>query len=346
MIFRDLVKRQFSVPICIWMSERMPKSEDDILGIIDRHFSRASADFIIGRGDDCAILKTCGNLAVSTDLFLEDVHFRRSYFTPEETGWKALAVNLSDLAATGALPIAFSLGLAVPKDIDDGWLDRFFKGLSAIAEKYKSPLSGGDLSSSDKIQICVTIFGNAPEKAQLARKVSQPGDAIFCVGALGLSSLGLEQLETNGRMEAIKNWPEACKAHLMPEPKIEEGRILAKLAAAGLRIGLMDISDGLARDLPRLLKEDQGADLHIARQNIPAELLRSCELDENKAALKLACGGEDYGLLGSCPSDSLPELKQAIPDLWKIGVANKTGKLFCNGVQLVQGFDHFAKDAQ
>ena len=108
-------------------------SEDGILACLGRHFPQTGPSLLLGRGDDCAVLRGGKPLAVSSDLFLEDVHFRRSYFTPEETGYKALAVNVSDLAACGARPAAFTLCLGLPGWVDEPWLDAFFSGMAGLA---------------------------------------------------------------------------------------------------------------------------------------------------------------------------------------------------------------------
>ena len=124
-----------------------PGSEDDILKRLSLHFPDTPETLLIGRGDDCAMLRPGGPLCVSNDLFLEDVHFRRSYFTPEDVGYKALAVNISDLAACGARPQAFTLGLGLPDDVDVAWLDAFFAGMADAARPWRMALAGGDLSA-------------------------------------------------------------------------------------------------------------------------------------------------------------------------------------------------------
>lgn len=108
------------------MSQPSRTSEDSILACLARHFPATHPSLLLGRGDDCAVFRAGTPLCVSSDLFLEDVHFRRSYFTPEEIGHKALAVNVSDIAACGGRPVAFTLALGLPDDVDAAWLDRFF----------------------------------------------------------------------------------------------------------------------------------------------------------------------------------------------------------------------------
>ena len=244
-------------------------SEDHILARIASHFPNEGPDVLLGRGDDCAVLGVSGPLCVSTDLFMEDVHFRRSYFTPEDIGWKALAVNLSDLAADGARPMGFTVGLSLPPDADMALVDGLCAGMAELAAQASVPLVGGDLSRADKLHLCLTVFGQA-EKT-LLRGEAQPGDVIFLIGRTGLARAGLLLLEERGRA-ALNEWPIPCEAHLRPAPRLKEGMRLSRLAAdwgrekgdptCG-RLGLMDLSDGLARDLPRLVGPGMGADIDM-----------------------------------------------------------------------------------
>ncbi|MFQ8890572.1 MAG: thiamine-phosphate kinase [Bilophila wadsworthia] len=191
-------------------------SEDHILARIASHFPNEGPDVLLGRGDDCAVLGVSGPLCVSTDLFMEDVHFRRSYFTPEDIGWKALAVNLSDLAADGARPMGFTVGLSLPPDADMALVDGLCAGMAELAAQASVPLVGGDLSRADKLHLCLTVFGQA-EKT-LLRGEAQPGDVIFLIGRTGLARAGLLLLEERGRA-ALNEWPIPCEAPCAPRPQ-------------------------------------------------------------------------------------------------------------------------------
>ena len=151
-------------------------SEDSILTCLGRHFPQTGPSLLLGRGDDCAVLKGARPLAVSSDMFLEDVHFRRSYFTPAETGYKALAVNVSDLAACGARPAGFTLCLGLPGWVDAAWLDAFFSGMAGLAAEHNMVLAGGDLSSCERLHISVTVWGEPADPGTfLVRGGSMPG---------------------------------------------------------------------------------------------------------------------------------------------------------------------------
>ena len=329
-------------------------SEDGILKRLSRHFPDTHDALLIGRGDDCAMLRPGGPLCVSTDLFLEDVHFRRSYFTPADIGYKALAVNTSDLAACGARPLAFTLALGLPGGVDDAWLDAFFSGMAEAARPWRMALAGGDLSRCDRLSVSITVWGEAygaPENAVfLARGGAMPGDSIFLVGQVGLARVGLAVLEKQGRA-ACDRWPAACAAHLRPLPRVDAGLMLARAGSNARPPVLMDVSDGLARDLPRLLGRTGngnafGAALLLPRGRLHPEVNHYAEAHGLDPVEQALLGGEDYALLGACAPDMLPPLHAAIPDLWTIGVVTEEG-LTCNNRSLegLEGFDHFREEA-
>ena len=328
-------------------------SEDNILACIDRHFPTAHPHLLLGRGDDCCVLADSGPLCVSTDLFMEDVHFRRSYFTPQEIGYKALAVNLSDLAACGSRPLGFSAGLALPPDADAELVDALFGGMAQAAAPpgacFNAALSGGDLSRAEKLHLCITVFGDTPDAGALKRGGLHPGDRLFVIGEPGLAGVGLARLEAEGRA-ALRHFPAACAAHLRPRPLVAEGLRLAALARAGSgkrpRLALMDVSDGLARDLPRLLGSPAlGADLRLPPPH--PEVLRQARETcgalpaEDKAEELMLLGGEDYALLGACAPGLETVLASALPEAVFIGRVSDRPGVRCSGRPVSGGFDHF-----
>lgn len=327
-------------------------SEDHILACIDRHFPGKGEQVLLGRGDDCAVLDVTGPLCISTDLFMEDVHFRRSYFTPEDVGWKALAVNLSDLAACGARPVGFTVGLALPGDADMELVDSLCAGMAEVAGDM--PLVGGDLSRAERLHLCVTVFGQA-EKT-LLRGIAEPGDMIFMAGRAGLARTGLGLLEKHGRA-ALVDWPDACNAHLRPVPRLRDGMRLSTLSAmtenAGRsgRIGLMDLSDGLARDLPRLVGKGRGAaiSLPMPHQEI-ARLMASrcgtgtlCQQEGlSAAARQMFLGGEEYALIGTCAPDLASQVMVTLAEATVLGRVTDSEGILVDGVRIGGGFDHFS----
>ena len=329
---------------------RAPSSENAVLALVDKYFATAHPSLLLARGDDCAVLRPSGPLCLSTDLFLEDVHFRRAYFTPREIGHKALAVNASDLAACGAKPLAFTLSLGLPPDVGLDMLEGLFAGMSALAERLQMGLAGGDLSRSDKLCLSITAWGEGGGRSGegrhwLSRGGVQPGEAIFLIGAVGLARVGLALLESEGR-KAVEEWPAACAAHLMPQPWVEAGQILSLLGQKEDPPALMDVSDGLARDLPRLLgmpRSGLGAELLIPEAMLHKELARYAHSRGKHPAHEAYLGGEDYALLGACSPRLLSSLHTALPDLWEIGTVTANGNIRLNGALVREdlGFDHF-----
>jgi thiamine-monophosphate kinase len=363
-------------------------SEDHVLSLIDAYFPRRHPGLLLGRGDDCAEFVSASPLALSSDLFLENVHFRRSYFTAEEVGHKALAVNLSDLAAAGAFPLGFSLGLICPADLDADWLEAMFKGMAALARESDIPLVGGDISAGSSLGFCITVWGGASDaKGLFLRRGARAGDILFTLSPqsaqggcnLGLARLGLEVLEKQGRA-AIKSYPAACAALLAPKPMLAAGQALVN-AMPGLLlepgwpdlpapIYAMDLSDGLARDLPRLLgglaqqyaagqEADPGAalgaDLTFEAENLHPELLAYHAGAEQKAISLALSGGDEYALLCACSPEKLDALRNALcnsmcaeakPFMQILGTVSEVPGIRRQGTDIGAmipggGFDHF-----
>ena len=332
-----------------------PFSENAILACMDKYFATAHPSLLLARGDDCAVLRPSGPLCLSTDLFLEDVHFRRAYFTPQEIGHKALAVNVSDLAACGAKPLAFTLGLGLPPDVDLSMLEGVFAGMSALAERLRMGLAGGDLSRSDKFCFSITVWGEGDARSGagchwLSRSGAQPGDVLFLIGSAGLARIGLELLESEGR-KIMQKWPAACAAHLMPQPQVDAGQILSRLGQTEHPPVLMDVSDGLASDLPRLLgmpRSGLGAELLIPEALLHRELTQYARAHGKDPVREAYLGGEDYALLGACSPRLLSALHTALPGLWEIGVVTDSDGIRLNGARVREdlGFDHFHETAE
>ena len=247
------------------------------------------------------------------------------------------------------------MGLTLTGREDEAWLTDFCRGVKTVCDDFSLALSGGDLARSSLVNVCVTAWGELPEALPqgLRRGAAEEGDVVFLVGSVGLARLGLSLLERASSPEEAEevkcDWPEVCARHLRPKPLAREGEAVARFALrhdAGNRIGLMDVSDGLARDLPRLLasrRSGLGADIALAEDILPEELLRFAS-DTGVSAPEFAFeGGEDYALAGTCPEALWPELARELnaPAL-ALGRVRRGGITLNGRTPASAGFDHFA----
>jgi thiamine-monophosphate kinase len=269
--------------------------------LIDRFFARRASEIsyprkaALGIGDDCALLAPPAGemLAISTDMLVEGRHFFADV-DPKALGHKALAVNLSDLAAMGAQPQAFTLAFSLPK-ADADWLSAFSDGLFELAERHGCELIGGD-TTGGPLNLCLTVFGSVPPRAALRRDAAQPGDDIWISGTLGdaRASLGVQRGEWAADAADAQAFRRAME---WPEPRVALGIALRGVARAAL-----DISDGLAGDLMHILERSK------LNATVDADALpRSDALRRLAADIQRRCtiaGGDDYELCFTAPSSA------------------------------------------
>ena len=258
----------------------------------------------IGIGDDCAIISANDHedWLVTTDLLMEDVHFLRNAITPEQLGYKSLAVNLSDIAAMGGTPIGSFLSIAIPSDIDVEFLDAFMKGYHELSAKYDTPLLGGDTTGSLKhLAINVCVIGKCKKGNARKRSMAHLGDAVCVTGNLGDSAGGLQVILNNLTMVGEHDYLRL--KHHLPEPRLKEGMFLAVNLSVH---AIIDISDGIASDLKHVLNAS-GVSAHIQLDELPlSEQLVSVANKQGWNAIDLAVGGgEDYELLFTVAQDNL-----------------------------------------
>ncbi|BBD09942.1 thiamine-phosphate kinase [Desulfovibrio ferrophilus] len=325
------------------MPQAAPASEQEFLTLIDRHFPNAHQHMPVARGDDCVQLVCPPDMVLSGDLFLQDIHFRTSYFSPADIGWKALAVNISDIAAMGCKPLGFSLGLMVPpaaQGLSGDFWNELFQGMAALAALHDLPLTGGDLSQAPMLGLNITIWGEpGPQGRVLQRRRCWPDDVLLTVGRFGLVRTGLMALEQKGP-QAIEQYPQAVAAHLRPHPRVTEG---LELAARRAVRGCMDLSDGLAQDLPRFLGPALGAQLDIPKDTLHPETLAWTKKQGLNPVQFAYLGGEDYALLACVAPAEADVILGAIPDATRIGTVTGTPGITLNGNPVPSaGFDHFA----
>jgi thiamine-monophosphate kinase len=278
-------------------------SPSDPLGefdLIQRFFKtgaqalQSNPSIALGIGDDCALLRpTTGHeIAITTDMLVEGRHFL-SGANPELLGRKALAVNLSDLAAMGAKPLGFTLALALPK-ADAAWLEGFSNGLFSMANGHSCSLIGGD-TTAGPLNICITAFGSIPTEKAIQRKGAKVGEDIWVSGELGDARLTLAALRHEVLLSDVDLKQIEHRMH-QPTPRVELGIHLRGIASAAL-----DVSDGLLGDLKHILRESQ-VDAQIFLDLLPKSitLQKQSETIQNQFA---ACGGDDYEICFTAPSD-------------------------------------------
>lgn len=298
------------------------KGEFGFIDFIKEHFK--APDGVMGIGDDCAVLPIwpirsypawqwrkmenmpgvtfptdSGELLVSTDLLMEGVHFLREESSPEDVGWKAAAVNLSDIAAMGGVPIATFLSIALPKDAQEEWAERFIKGYAEISDLFDVPLLGGDTTSSLRdLAINVCVLGRCPSGKAIKRSGARPGDVIYVTGPLGDSAAGLQAILNN--LERTEDVATLIHRHKRPIPRLRAGTDLIDTGVVG---AMMDISDGIASDLRHILKASGvGAVVELDKLPLSEELMKVCQ-EQNWNAYELATGGgEDFELLFTAPA--------------------------------------------
>jgi thiamine-monophosphate kinase len=274
--------------------------------------SRKKGILSLGIGDDCAVLRPRRNqeVVVTTDLSLENVHFNRQWHPPESVGHRCLARGLSDLAAMGARPEAAFLSLALPEELTGEWMERFFNGFMALAERCQVPLAGGDTAKAPMVIADIVLLGSVPRGEALLRSAARAGDLLYVTGALGGSAaelLALEQRPENFRQSSTAGHP-----HLFPEPRLAAGRKTRRLATAAI-----DVSDGLSTDLAHLC-EESGLAAEIDAAALPIDA---------RATLEQALhGGEDYELLfAASPKKLIPKHLGGV-SVHRIGRMKKRGK--------------------
>lgn len=275
------------------------KGEFELIDFISAHFEIPEG--MVGIGDDCAIV--CGeteDTLVTTDMLLEGVHFLREKASPEDIGWRAAAVNLSDIAAMGGTPVATFLSIALPKDAQGEWAERFIRGYADISDRFSVPLLGGDTTSSLRdIAINVGVRGRCAHGKALGRCGARVGETIFVTGTLGDSGAGLKALL--GDLERTPEVEYLIGRHLRPTPRLREGRALL---ATGMVGAMMDISDGLASDLKHILRASGvGAEVELTSLPLSTQLKSVCREQHWRASKIAATAGEDFELLLTAPRE-------------------------------------------
>ena len=282
-------------------------TEDELVAVVRKLLAGEAPGVRLGIGDDAALIDLGDRLGIlTTDLLVEDVHFRLRTISPRELGYKAIAVNVSDVAAMGGSPRYGLVSLALPRDVEIAWVVELYGGVRDAANEYAMPVVGGDTSLSDRIVLSVTVTGEVAKGGAVTRAGARPGDRLVVTGVLGASAGGLQLAEADPetvRSALGSEWArELLAAHVRPQARVGEGQTLAQAGATAM----MDLSDGLAIDLARLCRESAvGAAVDLARVPVaPAlgPLAKVLPIVPLELALS---GGEDYELLAALPGHAV-----------------------------------------
>jgi len=318
-------------------------------GLIDRigkSATRNAKKAPVGIGDDAAalLLSPSSTLLATTDMLIEGVHFDLRTTDLYSLGWKAAAVNVSDIAAMGGVPRFCLTSIGMPPSLTVEDIMEFYRGVTTCLKKFGAMLVGGDTCASPKnFVISVTMLGESERKRMITRSGALPGDLIYVTGTLGDSAAGLELLTAGSRLQA-PGAKRLIEKHLRPVPRVAEGR---KLALSGLASAMIDVSDGLSSDLGHICEQSGvGAEVFADRIPLSKELRSVSSLGRPVLAYALS-GGEDYELLFTSPVEREMEIMSLRLRATVIGAITRT-----RGMRLVTeqgeshslapgGYDHF-----
>ena len=316
--------------------------EFDFIADIRKMFARVPNNNFEGIGDDCAVLPMGDEVLVFTsDMLNEGVHFLADKSTAYQIGYKSLMVNISDVVAMGAKPVATLLSLALPEERFGVWSADFMRGYHAASKKYGVKLVGGDTSKSKSgVCVSVTAIGRAPQANVKRRSSAKVGDVVMVTGKLGASAVGLRDV-LSGKI-TTRN----AKIHLMPEARVEEGVWLGEQPEVR---AMMDISDGIASDLQHILDESKKRAV-VVEKSIP--------IAKGATLADALCGGEDYELLLTVDRRKADDLSQRFEakfgkplynivkivkpnyDVYEIGIEQEGGDVLCSSAGW-GGYRHF-----
>lgn len=333
----------------------MEISEDELIAAITRLLSGDAPGVIVGLGDDAAVLApTAGHQLLTTDLLVEGVHFDLAAISPRDLGAKAVTVNVSDIAAMGGSPRAALASIALTQDVEASWVMELYGGMRDACAEYAVALVGGDTNRGDLVVVSVCVAGEVAPGRAVRRSGARPGDAIVVTGSLGAAAGGLAVSRTQAAKTAevlSRPWGrELVDAFERPVARVGEGQMLARCGATAM----MDLSDGLAKDLSRLCRASGvGGRVELAAVPVSRALREGgASLGVDPLALALG-GGEDYELLATLGPDDVEVGRRELDE--RFGVTLTSVGTIVEGAGLVAldpdggeapleaaGWDHFA----
>ncbi len=310
-----------------------------------------SSELMVGINDDAAVFKAHEQLSLlTTDAFVEGVHFDLKYMSFHDVGWRLLAANLSDIAAMGGIPEYAVLTVALRDDLTVGAVDDFYRGMSGIAQQFSVDIIGGDTTRTpDRLFFSLTIYGRVERERLVLRSGAREEDAVLVTGSPGNSIAGLEILKLQ-RASLLEKFPEAVKQHRTPQPRVREARHLVE----NFHIhAMIDVSDGVASEIGHVCQSsDVGARLYADKIPLSAAARNIAEMQGAKPLSYALYGGEDFELLFTAPKSESTSIIRELKTVFNLQCSN-IGKITSldKGVMLIdgeraaplaaQGFDHF-----
>jgi thiamine-monophosphate kinase len=292
-------------------------------------------------GDDAAVLPTepGKSIVITSDVLVDGVHFSDRTTPPESAGWRAIAANLSDLAAMGAAPLGITVGLGLPKTTPVEWVEKLYQGMAACLDQYGGALVGGDLCRSPVITVAITAFGQVDPNYVIQRSTAQPGDAIFVTGFHGSSRAGLEMLLNS---DSAPERASLIRAHQYPIPRFDIPQLTSRVSG-------MDSSDGLADAVLQICRMSEvGAKLD--RALIPIDPALKQWVTAEKAIEWALYGGEDFQLVLCLPFEEAKLWVEQVSESAIVGqitsdsevrLVDSSGEFSDRALSLDQGFQHF-----
>jgi thiamine-monophosphate kinase len=337
--------------------EQVEPSEDQLVAAIRKVLSGDAPGVVVPVGDDAAVVEPGRHQAIlTTDMLVEDVHFELATISPHDLGYKAIAINVSDVAAMGGSPRYGLASVGTSDSIEAAWIMELYGGIREAADEYAMTVVGGDTSRSDRVVLSVAVYGEVGQGRAVSRSGAKPGDRLVVTGTLGAAAGGLRLARE--RPEAVMEvlgepWARTLVQALeRPVARVGEGQVLAAAGATAM----MDLSDGLALDLSRLCRESEvGAVIRAADLPVAGDLAKLAEaLDADPLDLALH-GGEDYELLAALPPGAVDRARGDIGERFgtpvtEIGEVTEGSLLVLDTPEEGQreleprGWDHFAEE--
>ncbi|MDI6704146.1 MAG: thiamine-phosphate kinase [bacterium] len=314
-------------------------------GLIDRIRRSVGKDIhrdvLVGIGDDCGVIEIGHDklLLFTTDMLVEEVHFSQKTYTPYQIGWKALAVNISDIAAMGGLPKHCLVALGLPSNLSTNFVDELYKGISKIGAEFEVDIVGGDIVKSRFLVINISLLGEVKREYLKRRSEAHVGDKVAVTGTIGDSACGLAILQDNREViEEIKG--HVIQKHIFPYPRVREAQVIR-----GLANSMIDLSDGLASDVMQIAKASSvGVNIFIDKLPISPETRMIAEVLSKDPRDLALYGGEDYELLFTIDEENLRRLDIPITIIGEITSRTQGLKLIDelgNSEDLVpKGYEH------